>query len=499
MITLSMIVKNEEKHLRTCLESVKNIADEIVIVDTGSTDSTLEIAKEYRAEIYYFPWINNFAAARNFALEKSKGKWILYLDADERLSQSSVAELKKLTKSTSAPCKNAYQCSIKNIDEFNNRPSTMLYTRLFPNDPKVRFEGAVHEQIENSLICNNYKIVKSGIEIIHTGYSADKEHLRLKAARNLKILLEEYQKRKTSYTAFHIAQSYAMLENKTEAVKFFKSVLEDKNLKNEYRALAFRYLAIEYAEQQMWKEAYENITNSLKSDPNQPLALLAAGKIYTKIGNFAEAEQCCRKAYDVNSQLIKGTRSSFQSIYLDEKDILYHCLNIALSISNKNLFNFFYERYSSAEKDTAEMELFGILLNNKDRGERDAGRLLAAVNSNNFELITAMLNSYPENGFKLDLLYILNKKVPGNSTLLNKLALSLASHKKFIEAEECLLKSYECNENDPSTIFFLSSIFMQNNKPEKIPPLISAAENTFSNMPEVTARLQILKQKLNIN
>lgn len=502
MITLSMIVKNEEKHLRGCLESVKDIIGEIVIVDTGSNDATLEIAKEHQAEIYHFPWNDDFAAARNFALEKSKGEWILYLDADERLSISSKTELKKLVEENAAgKGKRAYQCSIKNIDDFNSRPSTMLYTRLFPNDPKIRFEGAIHEQIENSLISNNYKIFKSGIEIIHIGYSTNKDQLKIKAERNLKILLKEFENIKTAYNAFHIAQSYALLDNKTEALKFFKYALQDKTLKKEYRALAFRYIAIESAQHQDWKKAFENITSSLQSDPDQPLALLAASKIFIKTGNFAEAEKCCRRAYEVNSELISGKRSSYQSIYLDEKDILYHCLNIALSLSNKDLFNSFYKSLKNLRTDEnkSEMELLEILLNNKNIDINGSEKLLKTVSDSNLELILAMLNNYPDNAFKIDLLNRIKGNFPGNSIILNKLALSLAAQKRFNEAEENLLKSYDYNPNDPSTVFYLASIFLINNKSEKILPLILNAENTYKNIPEITARLRILKQKLNIN
>ncbi len=90
MLTLSMIVKNEEKYLEDCLKSVRGVADEIVIVDTGSTDHTIEIAQEYNAKLFHYTWINDFSAARNYALEKSTGDWVLYLDADERLSKSSL-------------------------------------------------------------------------------------------------------------------------------------------------------------------------------------------------------------------------------------------------------------------------------------------------------------------------------------------------------------------------------------------------------------------------
>jgi tetratricopeptide (TPR) repeat protein len=377
----------------------------------------------------------------------------------------------------------------------------MLYTRLFPNDPAVRFEGAVHEQIEKSLIKNGYRILRSGIEIIHIGYSTSKDVLKLKAERNLKILLMEYLSAKESYTAFHIGQSYAMLGNKEEAVKYFQYALEDKNLKNEYRALAFRYIAIENAEKLNWSEALKNITMSLKSDSNQPLALLAAGKIYAKTGHLKDSEQCCLKAYEVNSQLVKGTHYSYQTIYLDQKDLLYHCMSIALSISNRDLFNRFFEIFKGEYKNenVPEFELFEVLLNKKDVNADSREKYLDSLNVNNIELITALLESYPDNQLKLDLLKALSERLPGNSSVLNKLGLCFVSQNKFREAEEYFLKSYEQNAYDPSTVFYLVSVFLQNNKAGQIPVLISSAEDTFRDIPEVASRLHILKQKLNIS
>ena len=85
-LSLCMIVKNEEKFLAGCLESVKNIVDEIIIVDTGSTDKTIEIANSYNAKVYHFEWKNDFSLARNESIKHATGDWILILDADERLA-----------------------------------------------------------------------------------------------------------------------------------------------------------------------------------------------------------------------------------------------------------------------------------------------------------------------------------------------------------------------------------------------------------------------------
>ena len=130
---------------------------------------------------------DDFAKARNYALEKSSGDWILYLDADERVNRDSINELKKIT-SRKEP--KAYYCRILNIDDDGGRPSVMNYIRLFPKSEGVRFEGKVHEQIINSLLKENYDLVQSGINITHIGYNLHNQGLEKKAVRNLKILLK---------------------------------------------------------------------------------------------------------------------------------------------------------------------------------------------------------------------------------------------------------------------------------------------------------------------
>ena len=98
-INLVMIVKNEERSLRKCLESAKPIVDEIIIADTGSNDRSLEIAREMGAQVFEFSWVNDFSAARNFALSHSDADWNLVLDADEYLRPASRKQLEKILES----------------------------------------------------------------------------------------------------------------------------------------------------------------------------------------------------------------------------------------------------------------------------------------------------------------------------------------------------------------------------------------------------------------
>ena len=97
-ISLCMIAKNEEKYLEQCLNSVKGLADEIIIVDTGSTDRTKEIAKKFSAKIFDFKWIDDFSAARNESLKHAAKDWILVLDADEMIDKEAVKAIKDFIK-----------------------------------------------------------------------------------------------------------------------------------------------------------------------------------------------------------------------------------------------------------------------------------------------------------------------------------------------------------------------------------------------------------------
>ncbi len=502
MISLSMIVKNEEKHLRVCLESVKGIVDEIVLVDTGSTDATIKIAEEFGAKIFHFHWVNDFAAARNYSLEHSTGDWILYLDADERLTANSAAELKKLT---STKKKTAYYCNVRSIDEMNDRPSLMAYARLFPNEKEIRFEGAVHEQIEPSLRRNNFEIKHSGIEILHVGYNLDNDGLKKKARRNLEILLNEYKKSGTSYYAFQLGQTYGILSDKENAIKYFKIALEDASLNNHYKSTAYRYIAVDQAEKQQWDEALENIMRSIQNDDKQPLALLTAAKIFVKLGNFANAESMCIKAFDANTKLLRSGSTSSQVIFLSLKDFLVNALGIAIQTGNVKLFNFFYEKLKlsdqkqNSNKIEIELKLYETLLNKNNIDEKEAVKFLQVINQNNLDLILTMLDKYDVSGSKIAVLKMLSDKFPNSSLIINKLGIALASIKEFSKSEMYLEKSLQINPNDPSTIFYLVSVYLQENKIQQITSLLESAEKKFSNKNVVLEKLKLIRQKLDLN
>ena len=169
-LSLCMIVKNEEHNLERCLASVQGLVDEIILVDTGSSDRTLEIAKAHGAKIFYHTWQENFSLARNISLEPASGDWILYLDADEELEIATRPLIKALLNTTEA---DAITVRVRNFnppgDYFEYQDSWQV--RLWRNRPQYRFEQSVHNQIAPAIWRGGGKIIQDDtLTWLHYGY-----------------------------------------------------------------------------------------------------------------------------------------------------------------------------------------------------------------------------------------------------------------------------------------------------------------------------------------
>jgi hypothetical protein len=178
-----MIVKNEAAFLEGCLSSIVDHTDEIVVVDTGSTDTTVEIAARFGSKILHFPWCGDFAAARNVALENATGDWLLYIDADERLACPPCARLPELL-----PAAEATGVRVR----FRPRSDMTCYDelRLFRRDSRIRFSGVIHETIVPAVkaVCDEDGtgiVMDYQIGIEHLGYDGVQDH---KHERNIPLL-----------------------------------------------------------------------------------------------------------------------------------------------------------------------------------------------------------------------------------------------------------------------------------------------------------------------
>ena len=355
-VSLCMIVKNEEKHLRECLLSVQGVADEIIVVDTGSTDSTKKIAAEFNSKIYDFEWVNDFSAARNFALSKTTSDWILYLDADERLDENSKQLVKRLAEENGLI---GYFCNVVSPSEAGS-PSVMKFIRFFRRHPDLRFSGKVHEQIEPSLRKLNYEIRDSEIVINHVGYDIDKEALKRKAERNLKLLLDDYKTNPSPYNAFQIGQTYLTLEDAESASKYFLKVLENPLLDEAHIGQTLRYLAAYEFGKKDFEKAKDYISRALELIPDSPIANILAANIALEFQDLDDAAKYAKIAYEKNRLALEGKQRAKFDILINEKNILLYGINLALLINNKDLFEYFYPKVQTLDLEESDKLLLSF-------------------------------------------------------------------------------------------------------------------------------------------
>jgi Flp pilus assembly protein TadD len=187
-LSLNMIVRDEAENLRQGLAPIAELFDEVVVVDTGSKDDTVAVAESLGAKVIDQPWNDSFADARNAALKASAGKWVFWLDADDRIEPGAVATIRKFI-ARGIPCGVFFP--IESSLNGNGSPVKNYTLRLFPNRPGTEWAGLVHEQIAPSLCSGGVELVNCpDFSIKHIGYEKDGEALK-KNMRNLKLLAKQ--------------------------------------------------------------------------------------------------------------------------------------------------------------------------------------------------------------------------------------------------------------------------------------------------------------------
>ena len=217
-----MIVKNEEDCIERCLNSVKDVVDEIVIVDTGSTDKTIEICKSYKAKIERYQWNGSFADARNFSIEKATGDWILWLDADEELDEIDKHKLRKGTHFIDYDAINIHLINYHGDVIDKNNTTDIAHTRLFRNNG-IKFKNKMHERLDLTHIPNSRR-GHLDIKVHHYGYLNTIIKYKDKSDRNMKMLEQQIKDGENVYWAHY----YIALEHYNN--REFAQALERVNL-----------------------------------------------------------------------------------------------------------------------------------------------------------------------------------------------------------------------------------------------------------------------------
>jgi tetratricopeptide (TPR) repeat protein len=291
-VSLTMIVKNEEQNLPACLASAADLFDEVIVVDTGSTDRTREVAAQFGARVFEFPWIDDFAAARNEALRHATGEWVVWLDADDRIDEANRQKLRSLFAGLrDEMAAYTFRC-ISHSSAETGAATEIEHFRLFRRHPQVRWEGRIHEQIWPSVERQGGVQRRSDVAIDHLGYH-DPAERRRKLERDLRLLEQASAENPNDALAlFHLGWTWHLLGNAQQALPVLGRFLQ----------VADPALAVV-------RKAYILVVRSLRNlgDREQALRFTQAGlarypgdtelnfhqgQMLKEKGDFAAAEAC---------------------------------------------------------------------------------------------------------------------------------------------------------------------------------------------------------------
>lgn len=299
-ISACMIVKDEEKFLPQCLDSIKDVVDEIVIVDTGSTDRTVEIAESYGAKVYFHPWENDFSKARNQSLQYPTKDWVFIIDADEELDRDSIANLKR-----AVTTKDHDLITIDVLNTSRNYKNSRTYLasiRLFRREKEYRYSGIVHNQLN---LPSDARALRASVTIIHHGYALDEEQMKKKRKRSEPLLVKQIEEDPHNYFArFNLAQIYRHFINNGDDEAFDKTVEnasfvvehvspDDKD-KRHLLVMCMHQLSEAYLLTDRFKESLAYCDKALEVFPGYIDALFTRAVALYNLKRYDEAEQACR-------------------------------------------------------------------------------------------------------------------------------------------------------------------------------------------------------------
>lgn len=334
-LSVCMIVKNEGEFLEQCLTSVRDIADEIILVDTGSTDRTVEIAQTFGCKVFHQEWEGDFSKHRNYSLEQATGDWILIIDADEELDRAGKAELETALKQTDCPI---VSLTVYNVGSQGGGSATALPSvRLFRRDLNLRYDGIVHNRL---LFQSDTRQLRLPVRITHYGYDLSPEKMKRKHERSKGLLLKQIADNPDDYFAhFNFAQliraesSFGSSEEAELALNHARRTIEltDPTSSSElpFHTMAHHQAATALYSLKDFASAERYCRQALKFKPGYLDAVITLGYIYLNSGRLDKAEIEFKNYLHLQSEFDENAASDGMIIiHLQSRHNAYYSLGI---------------------------------------------------------------------------------------------------------------------------------------------------------------------------
>lgn len=266
-ISACMMVKNEEEMLPRCLESIKSLVDEIIIVDTGSTDKTVDIAQSYGASVYFHPWQNDFSLHRNQSISYAQGEWIFIIDADEELKFNNAStEVIREWLRTMPSDSNAAAIPLRDIQQ--GQVVMKFNTARFFRKGKVKYEGSVHNQPQ----IHGVGYLCPHMFINHYGYDLSSEKMAKKEERTKGLLLKRIKDNPKDYMAyFYLCQICATRGHREECVQYGEEYVKHKEeliIEDNFNPSVYYTVVMNFLKLNNIEKAEEWLRMGLKDIPN---------------------------------------------------------------------------------------------------------------------------------------------------------------------------------------------------------------------------------------
>lgn len=256
VLTAFIITKNSEKTIERTLRSIVPLGSRIVILDTGSTDKTVQCCLQYGCTVWYDTWKNDFSYSRNLAISYCSTPWLLMIDSDEELS---IFDSTLFEQECQNPSIGGFSVRIKNyLNEVQTSFSHHTYTRVFRNDKNIRFEGKIHEQILPSLQRKGLQILDSETEITHYGYI---ENSAEKRERNSILLQKEFTETGDDYIAYQLLLTYFADKRIDEVLTLGASLIHSEHLTLKQKEL----LRIRLAQSYLFNSNFQKMKEVIES------------------------------------------------------------------------------------------------------------------------------------------------------------------------------------------------------------------------------------------